>query len=1272
MGVRWIIGRAGTGKTAACAREIRTEMQRDPLGGALLWVVPEQATFMAERLLLAGSGRDASNGPVGGPGEPGIPESRGTFRAQVLSFRRLALLIGRELGIVGDGGGRAGKPMDEVARAVLLEEMVREKRGELTVFGSVADRPGFIQKLDGMLRELRQHGHTAASLRAVIETGGLDVVMQRKVWDLAILMEGWNGVVEARDDLGTLGSGILDFEQVMAAAAARTGESAIIAGGSSGAGEKLEGARIWVDGLSAMSGLEMQLLAALGRHAQETTITLLADPDAAAMVDMRGMRPSGAAQNDDTHGLFARTERLHRRLTDLFRQKQVRITETIALRKNFRFADTDLQILEAELWSEEPRTTTHEFTGHGPRITDHDSRLTTPAPHAGVDLWECSDPETEVHVVAQAIRDLVVGSGAKTTGGNPHTLRYRQIGIIVPDMEGYADALRRVLSEHGIPHFIDARRGLGHHPLVELLRSIVAIAQSGWDREDLLLYMKTRLAGISEEQAAWVENYIIEHGITRVPWSEPWTWIAPNITEEDAEENVPASARERLKQVNAVREKVWNDLRAWWHVAQAAAKSALKNPRRPIQEVANAPGPDWADALITLLAKLGVEEKVRVWAQSARENDQIELALMHEQAWREVEQLLAVLRGILAGKQRTLAEFQRLLSTALESLTLALIPPTVDQVLVSSVTRSRVPELDVVFLVGAVEGQFPKVVEEDPILSDAQREVFNTTADPIGEGSDRQLLEMPFFDYVALTRAGRRLVMSFPLADRRGRALGASRYVARLRDLLPGQIREAKFDAASRTQVNRIGTTEDLLTAVAAWAHREMGTTRQKTKCENDAEWEGAYNWLTTSGGAQLKDALSLVWRSIREKPQPHLGESLARRFYPPDSPLRMSVSQLEKFAACPLQYFMHFTLGLRLRQEFALDAMNLGVFYHRILERVYRRIIAGDIAWPHCEASALGALLEQEVDAAAEELHAELARRMPGYQRVCARTKRTLGIVLEADRRRASAGDMRPRGVEIHFGYGHNVASASENLGKKGAARTLNLPLLAIHTPARHEVHVRGKIDRVDVSATGSEEASVTDYKSSSQKKLELDQVLWGLSLQLPLYAQVISRVGGYPPAAALYFGLGVSRQAVKHRGQAGDPESDEFYQQFQPHGIIDQTLATHLDAAVGESKESPWFKMKFKKDGAPAAASELLSHDDFAAVLDFAAWKIGALADQLMGGQIAPAPYRKDKFSPCIDCEFASLCPFDRLNGAYRELPKLGKIAAVARMREEMATSG
>ena len=166
----------------------------------------------------------------------------------------------------------------------------------------------------------------------------------------------------------------------------------------------------------------------------------------------------------------------------------------------------------------------------------------------------------------------------------------------------------------------------------------------------------------------------------------------------------------------------------------------------------------------------------------------------------------------------------------LETLTLGVIPPTGDAVLVSSVTRSRVPELRAVMILGAVVGKFPKVVEEDPILSDGQREFFNgRTADPIGVGSDRQLLEMRFFDYSALTRASELLVVSYPLADGRGRAVGRSRYVGRLVELLgEKQVMKRSFDATSRTSVERIGTVEDLLASVVGWVRGRIRGRRDR------------------------------------------------------------------------------------------------------------------------------------------------------------------------------------------------------------------------------------------------------------------------------------------------------------------------------------------------------------------------------------------------------------------------------------------------------------
>jgi len=104
---------------------------------------------------------------------------------------------------------------------------------------------------------------------------------------------------------------------------------------------------------------------------------------------------------------------------------------------------------------------------------------------AGVELWQCSDPETEVRAAAQAIRAM--GLSAELGHEKPRQVRYRQIAVIVPELDdagGYQDAIRRIFREHGIPFFIDQRRSMAHHPLVEFVRAAVCVVTSGFDRDE--------------------------------------------------------------------------------------------------------------------------------------------------------------------------------------------------------------------------------------------------------------------------------------------------------------------------------------------------------------------------------------------------------------------------------------------------------------------------------------------------------------------------------------------------------------------------------------------------------------------------------------------------------------------------------------------------------------------------------------------------------------------------------------------------------------------
>ena len=75
MPLRMITGRSGSGKTTMCLNEIRDKLIENPEGTPILYIVPEQMTFLSEYHL--------STDPMLG----------GMIRAQVYSFSRLAWRI---------------------------------------------------------------------------------------------------------------------------------------------------------------------------------------------------------------------------------------------------------------------------------------------------------------------------------------------------------------------------------------------------------------------------------------------------------------------------------------------------------------------------------------------------------------------------------------------------------------------------------------------------------------------------------------------------------------------------------------------------------------------------------------------------------------------------------------------------------------------------------------------------------------------------------------------------------------------------------------------------------------------------------------------------------------------------------------------------------------------------------------------------------------------------------------------------------------------------
>ena len=79
---------------------------------------------------------------------------------------------------------------------------------------------------------------------------------------------------------------------------------------------------------------------------------------------------------------------------------------------------------------------------------------------------------------------------------------------------------------------------------------------------------------------------------------------------------------------------------------------------------------------------------------------------------------------VLGDYQAPAAFFSKVILNAFSQMTLALIPPTLDQILVGAIERSRHPEVKVVFLLGTTQKQFPSALHTDSLLSDSDRDTM--------------------------------------------------------------------------------------------------------------------------------------------------------------------------------------------------------------------------------------------------------------------------------------------------------------------------------------------------------------------------------------------------------------------------------------------------------------------------------------------------------------------------------------------------------------------
>ena len=1137
MSVRFILGRAGSGKTRTCLENIKNELIKDPYGPPIILLVPDQATFQMERMLI------------------NYPDLQGFARLEVLSFKRLASRVLAELG----GGG--GKHIKELGKIMALQSLIRENADNLRLFALSSRQYGFASCLSATLKELKMYniklGQLENTLSKLEEKGMGDALVSLKLHDLIVLTKAY------RDYLGEV---YIDPDEFLTRAALRINKSRLV-----------KNAIVWIDGFRGFTPQEYSVLGALLVTAEKVNITFCLDPKTIS-------RPP---QETD---LFHATWETYDYLSKLACELNIKVEPPLILHcKNSLKRAPALDHIEKELGSGSPEP----FFG---------------VPQ-GFKLIATANPRSEVEIVAREILRLTREEG----------MRFRDIGVIVPALDEYHDLIVPIFKDYGIPCFVDKRRPISHHPLVELTRAALEIASYGWVQEPIFRYLKTDLIPVERWEVDVLENYVLAHGIQGKLWldEEPWKFKKAHLPYESNDDTI-------LETVNDIRQRSTGDLLSFYYT--------LQEPDISIR--------DMAKAFFELLVSLDTGNLLDKWQRECIDSGDPESAEEHRQVWGAVIDLLDEVVQILGDRKVTPTEFSEIIEAGLESLTLGLIPPALDQVIVGSVDRSRHPPLKAGFLIGATYGAFPKRVPEDTILTDEDRNRLGRLNLILAPDSRINQFHEKYNVYVAFTRAWDFLMVSYPLADGEGKANRPSQVIGQIRELFPDLKEEFKgtdIPPVGEEALDTITSPKKATAVLSRVFQRKLGG------CDIDEFWLDVYEWLVSEptrreGAAFVLQSLGFTNEAARlSKP---VIESCFKY------PLQTSVTRLEKFAKCPFAYFAEYTLGLNERELYKLEPPGMGIFMHEAMKDLFSRLESSkDLAG--MDFDEITSLTTGVVENLAPKLQNEILLSSARYRYMKGVLKRIFQNAVNVLVKHEKQSGFRVLGHEIGFGTPDDPSG------------------LTVNPDDDQQITIVGRIDRVDIAESGGNfYLRVIDYKSSSNR-LRLSHVYYGLALQLLVYLLAAVRPweyegkGRFRPAGAFYFPI--IDPVISAKKPLDDSELDrKRMRELRMNGIIigGKNIMELMDSGLKGGGMSDLIAAEVTRAGKVSKRSSacIIKEEDYEILSGFLRNKIKELMEGIQSGEIGIAPYRQGNKRACTYCDYKPVCGFDILipGNEYRHIRK------------------
>ena len=1070
--------------------------------------------------------------------------------------------------ILEEVGTKEMPVLDDTGKSLVLQKVAADLKEQLPAMGSLLHKQGYIHEVKSAISEFMQYGISTQDMDKLITSAQKRGALAMKLKDLKTLYRGFQDYI--RDHFIT------------------TEETLDVLRRSLSKSKILKGSVVVFDGFTGFTPIQNRLIQELMHVCAETivTVTIGVGEDPYKM--------------DGEQKLFHLSKKTVADLEKLAAEAEVERGEDLFVKGGpNRFAKAPaLHYLEQNLF----RYQYEPYAGEQQEIH----------------MFEALSPREEVHQTALYIRHLIREQG----------MTYRDIAVVIGDLEGYASYVETEFGQLEIPCFLDRTRGIVLNPMIEYIKSALQLYIKDFSYDTVFHFLRSGMSDISREEIDELENYVIRTGARGY---RTYSRLFTRRTEE-LQENAEGSeqAEEKtMERLNRIRQQFMD---------------AVEILHMGSQEKAG----DYVSHLYDFLEQNQVQQKLLNYQQQFEKEGDLSRAREYAQIYRLVMDLLDQVYELLGEEEISRQEFADILEAGFGEITVGTIPQNVDRIVVGDMERTRLKQVKVLFFLGVNDGNIPKNASKGGIISDMDREFLIESGTEMAPSPRQQMYIQRLYLYLNMTKPSEQLYLSYAKVNSEGKGIRPSYLIDTVRKLFPAMSVEYPQNRSRLEQIE--GRQEG-----ARYLAEELREYVEGTLPEEERQ-DFYLMYRAYEADAAGRDLLTrAAFRRYRES---GLSRIVARALY--GQQLENSVSRLETYAACACRHFLQYGLSLQEREEFGFEASDMGTVYHAVLENFAGKLAESNLTWWDFTEDFAAKAVKESVEAYAATYGETVLYSSARNEYAITRMSRILTRTVLTLQKHLKQGSFQPDDYELSFRFAEDLDSIHVDLSED------------------EKMHLQGRIDRIDVSEDAEHVyVKVIDYKSGN-RKFDLAALYYGLQLQLVVYMNAAMEMESrkHPdkeivPAALLYYHI--DDPTIETPVELTDEQiNEQILAKLRMNGVVnsDPEVVERLDRYMQD--KSVVIPVEKKKDGSFSARSGVLSREEMQLISSYVDAKIRSIGREILDGKIAANPYEKGNEEACTYCAYKKVCGFDGSIPGYekRQLEDLDKQALMQRMQKTVET--